>query len=653
MLSEGLILLALLVIVAVPLACAIMLIIVLDRQKHQRSQLDNLQMTLRAVLRMTRRGREGATADSREEAVAPGSEHDVEAEEVTAPPTPAAEGPVAEESEEPAAPAPPRAVPEQLPKLEEPFRAAPAAVSVEESREPGKFEQAARDIVCKVWSWIVVWEEHRPANVSVEFAVASNWLLRLGIVIVVVGVGFFLKYSVELLSPRARVSLSILAGLAMIGTGTRLLKGAYHLLGQGLLGGGLAVLYFSIFAAFNYYGFLSQYAAFGLMGLVTVAAGVLAMRFDPRLIRRRVETTESTVERQWKADIADLVTKDDNSVELLVNVPEELDTIVGLTIETPLRNFDRSVTVSGRVDENAEWDTLATGELLYDYSRFADVRNSKICFQGGAFERIKVEIHAVTDVQASRLSELRQTFTNEGPVERTEIKALQRRPFRIDSVHLLTQHTRRKEKSRAVREYEAAKVNIERDDSHATVADIRTYRQPLTAIRVKTGSRNFSRQATVEIIRRGDVRTLGRGQLYDLSYRDIQERDVTVNFPETRAKRLRLSIVNGDNPTLPIDGVELLGHVYEVVFLAAPDANYRLYYGSPDAGEPIYDTTAIKRLLREGYGPVTASLQTQESNQLYEPDSRGFLDSKLFFVIVIVLMVAVLGFALYVAVRQA
>ena len=115
---------------------------------------------------------------------------------------------------------------------------------------------------------------------------ASNWLLRFGILIVVVGVGFFLKYAIDtgLLQPAARVSLSILAGVAMIAAATRLLRGKYHLFGQGLLGGGLAVLYFSIFAAFNFYGFLSQFPAFVVMALITVAAGLLAIRFNSLLI---------------------------------------------------------------------------------------------------------------------------------------------------------------------------------------------------------------------------------------------------------------------------------------------------------------------------------------------------------------------------------
>ena len=153
-------------------------------------------------------------------------------------------------------------------------------------REPNQFELAARKIIKGIWSWIIVGEEHRKEGVSVEFAVATNWLVRVGVLVVVVGIGYFLSYSSTRgwLQPLGKVSLSLLVGSGLIAGGIHLLGKRYHIIAQGLLGAGLAVMYASIFAASNRYSLIGMGTSFALMTCVTAGAAFMSVRFGSMLI---------------------------------------------------------------------------------------------------------------------------------------------------------------------------------------------------------------------------------------------------------------------------------------------------------------------------------------------------------------------------------
>ncbi|MBN2449105.1 MAG: DUF2339 domain-containing protein [Lentisphaeria bacterium] len=170
---------------------------------------------------------------------------------------------------------------------------ASAAAPAEGPAPPGpvteslhRVERAALTMLRKAWNWIVVGEEYRDSGKTVEYAVATTWLVRLGVVLIVVGIGFGLRYSFVkgIIGPGGRVTLGALAGVALIGGGLRLLGRRYHLLGQGLCGGGLATLYVTFFAAYHFDQLFSGWVAFGLMGVVTAAAGVIAVSASSLLI---------------------------------------------------------------------------------------------------------------------------------------------------------------------------------------------------------------------------------------------------------------------------------------------------------------------------------------------------------------------------------
>lgn len=154
------------------------------------------------------------------------------------------------------------------------------------ARTPSSFETTAVKRLHAAWEWVVAGDARQRQGMSFEAAVAANWLTRIGILVLVVGVGFFIKYSIDkgLLGPEGRVALSCLAGAALVGAGVRQFGRQYHILGQGLAGGGLAILYFAVYAAAELFLLVPLAAGFGLMAVVTLTAGVLAVRHRAPLL---------------------------------------------------------------------------------------------------------------------------------------------------------------------------------------------------------------------------------------------------------------------------------------------------------------------------------------------------------------------------------
>jgi hypothetical protein len=84
---------------------------------------------------------------------------------------------------------------------------------------------------------------------ALEEMLGTNWLNKLGIVLVVFGVALFGIYELGQLGPGGKVGLSFVVSLALLGGGIFLEKRErYRVLGHTLIGGGWALLFFTTYA---------------------------------------------------------------------------------------------------------------------------------------------------------------------------------------------------------------------------------------------------------------------------------------------------------------------------------------------------------------------------------------------------------------------
>lgn len=116
-------------------------------------------------------------------------------------------------------------------------------------------------------------------EVDLEKRIGQYWLNRVGIIAVLVGVAFFLKYAFDnkWIGETGRVVIGLLAGIAVILWSERFRGRGYKIFSYGLKAVGIGTLYLSLWAAFQLYHLVPSSAAFAAMIVVTASTIILAL----------------------------------------------------------------------------------------------------------------------------------------------------------------------------------------------------------------------------------------------------------------------------------------------------------------------------------------------------------------------------------------
>lgn len=119
---------------------------------------------------------------------------------------------------------------------------------------------------------------YKKEDISTEEA-SGRILGRLGIGAVIIGVAFFLKYAFNnnWIEPTGRVLIGILAGLLAMGI-AQYLRSKYLQYSDLLMGGGLVILYLSVFAAQSIYNLIDPMLTFLGMIIVTIIGVTISVR---------------------------------------------------------------------------------------------------------------------------------------------------------------------------------------------------------------------------------------------------------------------------------------------------------------------------------------------------------------------------------------
>lgn len=120
-----------------------------------------------------------------------------------------------------------------------------------------------------------------PSSEHLELVIGRRWIGLVAIALIVVAVAFFLKYAFEnrWIGELGRVTLGVVAGLTLVWAGYKRHGLRWRYLSEVLTGGGIVILYLSVYGAFAYYHLVDQRTAFIFLAILVAEAHLLAMRY--------------------------------------------------------------------------------------------------------------------------------------------------------------------------------------------------------------------------------------------------------------------------------------------------------------------------------------------------------------------------------------
>ena len=125
----------------------------------------------------------------------------------------------------------------------------------------------------------------RPSR-DLEGTIGKLWLNRIGIVAILIGVAYFLKYAFDSgwIGPGGRVAIGLIAGIAVVVWSESFRRKGSAAFSYSLKAVGIGILYLSLWAASQYFHLVPASAAFVAMIIVTASTITLALTQDAEIL---------------------------------------------------------------------------------------------------------------------------------------------------------------------------------------------------------------------------------------------------------------------------------------------------------------------------------------------------------------------------------
>ncbi len=297
------------------------------------------------------------------------------------------------------------------------------------------------------------------------------------------------------------------------------------------------------------------------------------------------------------ARVLDVSAQIDGTTRFIADAGQSGIVHTGITIGTPTSNFRRQVSVYAADSllplNDAGWSLVTTTGYIFaftdPYSGYTSGKSS-VTFPANTSRYFKVVIGGGTEGSISVNS---ASLVSEVSVE--ERSYTEERPASIYN--------------------DAAKKATE------VTIDLGSENKLSDEISLNISGTNYNRRVLIESSNDATATStwkyVGQGSISGVSTSVFRGSSGTIYYPEQRARYIRASIVNDDNPPLSVaPKVTVRGPILGLVFEAQPGKSYSMYYGNQYAQTPNYDLVRLSSYIQE-QTLLTVSLGRETANPEY------------------------------------
>lgn len=333
---------------------------------------------------------------------------------------------------------------------------------------------------------------------------------------------------------------------------------------------------------------------------------------------------------------------------LTLKMPDKSDQINNLKIDTPNRDFRIDIIIYGSNDQNS-WSSIVS-DVIYDFSSQVDIRKTEIRIPPLCFKYLMLKMsYGATKGTGDQIN-LKYNGLDFS-VSNPQFKNI--RINRVLAEALVEDDTESVYDEMPVPDY-----SMERGKKNETMIIVNTG-IPLQRIYLDVSNPYYFRKVTVFWDEKGEIYSLevGNGAIYRFPIGRKQEAKNYIDLTSRRKGFYKVVIENDGNPPPDIKGVRLGWIQKQLFFVAMRDSGkYILSIGSDAADAKNYDL--IQFVNDKNWNKLSSqslSISSVVRSAGYRPavrDDKKAAVEKMILVMIVMLLVAGMGFWLYMLLRK-